>query len=107
MSPGLKMPAYGGGFHSQVSGWWVFAPALAASTVIAINTALTKAKNLFEDTVTNVVTRTSDQLALNLHRLRIPQVVDGSNWQTTIVLVNTDSIPVQFTVMFHQADGTP
>ncbi len=40
-------------------------------------------------------------------RLRIAQIVDGSNWKTTIVLVNADSTPAPFAVKFHQADGTP
>jgi hypothetical protein len=40
-------------------------------------------------------------------RLRIPQVVDGGAWKTTIILVNADSVPASFIVTFHQSDGTP
>jgi BACON domain-containing protein len=46
-------------------------------------------------------------LTLRGDRLRIPQIVDGGNLKTAIVLVNTDSQPGTFTVAFHQADGTP
>ncbi len=46
-------------------------------------------------------------LTMRGNRLRIPQIVDGGNWKTAIVLVNTDAQPGTFTMAFHQADGTP
>jgi hypothetical protein len=37
----------------------------------------------------------------------ISHIANGARWKTTIVLVNTDSVPVQFTVNFWKDDGTP
>jgi hypothetical protein len=37
----------------------------------------------------------------------ISHIANGARWKTTIVLVNTDSVPLQFTVNFLKDDGTP
>src|SRR5207247_1535211 len=37
----------------------------------------------------------------------ISHVADGARWKTTIVVVNTDSVPAQFTVNFWKDDGSP
>src|SRR2546422_6871414 len=37
----------------------------------------------------------------------ISHIANGARWKTTIVLVNTDSVPVQFTINFLKDDGTP
>ena len=58
------------------------------------------------DEVVSIDLPTDSENAILLSRLRIPQLVDGGHWKTTIVLVNTDSDPAQFTATFHQADGT-
>jgi hypothetical protein len=39
--------------------------------------------------------------------LTIPQVADGGNWETTMVLANTDEEPAPFTLSFRRFDGTP
>lgn len=59
------------------------------------------------DEVVSIDLPTASENSILLSRLRIPQLVDGGNWKTTIVLANTDSVPAQFTATFHQADGTP
>ena len=37
----------------------------------------------------------------------ISHVADGARWKTTIILVNTDTVPAQFTVNFWKDDGSP
>ncbi len=37
----------------------------------------------------------------------ISHIADGARWKTTIILVNTDTVPVQFTVNFWKDDGSP
>jgi hypothetical protein len=37
----------------------------------------------------------------------VSHIANGARWKTTIVLVNTDSGPAQFTVNFWKDDGTP
>jgi hypothetical protein len=37
----------------------------------------------------------------------ISHIANGARWKTTIVLVNTDTVPVQFTVNFWRDDGSP
>jgi hypothetical protein len=39
--------------------------------------------------------------------LIVPQVADGGGWDTTIILVNTDSEPAPFTLRLWQPDGEP
>ena len=37
----------------------------------------------------------------------VSQVVDGMGWTTTIILVNTDTVPVSFTLRFWKGSGSP
>ncbi|HTM49587.1 MAG TPA: hypothetical protein VL285_12925 [Bryobacteraceae bacterium] len=37
----------------------------------------------------------------------ISHIADAARWKTTLVLVNTDTAPVQLTVNFWRDDGSP
>ena len=37
----------------------------------------------------------------------ISHIANGARWKTTLVLVNTDAVPAQFTVNFWKDDGSP
>jgi len=37
----------------------------------------------------------------------ISQIADGAGWKTTMVLVNTDTVPANYTLNFWHGDGTP
>src|SRR5262249_37934333 len=37
----------------------------------------------------------------------ISHIADGMRWKTTIILVNTDTVPAQFTINFWKDDGSP
>ncbi len=42
-----------------------------------------------------------------LFRASISQIADGVGWKTTMVLVNTDTVPANFTLNFWHGDGSP
>ncbi len=46
-------------------------------------------------------------LTVTPNALVVPQIADGGNWNTTIVLQNTDTEPAPFTLKFWRQDGTP
>lgn len=85
------------------------APALVS--VSAITTGL--AAGTYSGTITitpdSGAPATSIPVTLTIrdNHLRIPQVADGNGWQTTIVLVNTDTDPAPFTLSFRNAYGMP
>lgn len=39
--------------------------------------------------------------------LRVPQIVDGAGWKTRFAIINTDQVPVTFTLQFWADSGTP